>query len=117
MSEIGPVQMVAVAFDPEAEFEGKIIAELAKLEREATIRILDLLFVHRDADSGDLLALDYQGEDLGRSSGRCSGSSSRGTARCRRSRGARPAMPSASRRSRSSRWRHRSTRAARRASS
>jgi uncharacterized membrane protein len=65
MSEIGPVQMLAVAFDPEAEFEGKIIEELAKLERERTIRILDLLFVHRDADSGDLLALDYQGEDLG----------------------------------------------------
>ena len=65
MAEIGPVQMVALAFGPDADFEGKIINELAKLESERTIRILDLLFVMKDADTGELLALDYQGESLG----------------------------------------------------
>jgi hypothetical protein len=65
MSEIGPVQMIAVAFGPDANPEGRIIDELARLESERTIRILDLLFVHKDADSGELLALDHQGEDLG----------------------------------------------------
>jgi hypothetical protein len=65
MTGIGPVQLVAIGFPPEAEFEGKIMEELAKLERSGTIRILDLLFVRKDAGSGDLLALDYQGEDLG----------------------------------------------------
>jgi uncharacterized membrane protein len=65
MSEIGPVQMIAVAFVPDANPEGRIIDELARLESERTIRILDLLFVHKDADSGELLALDHQGEDLG----------------------------------------------------
>ena len=39
--------------------------ELSNLERKETIRILDLLFVHKDAETGDLLALDYQGEELG----------------------------------------------------
>jgi uncharacterized membrane protein len=39
--------------------------ELENLERHETIRILDLLFVGKDAETGDLLALDYQGEDLG----------------------------------------------------
>ena len=39
--------------------------ELEKLERHETIRILDLLFVGKDAETGDLLALDYQGEELG----------------------------------------------------
>ena len=34
-------------------------------ERHETIRILDLLFVGKDAETGDLLALDYQGEELG----------------------------------------------------
>src|SRR5215204_5914301 len=63
--EIGPVQLLAVGFDPEARFEGRIMDELAKLERHETIRILDLLFVGKDAETGDLLALDYQGEDLG----------------------------------------------------
>jgi len=65
MAEIGPVQLIAISFPPEANFEGRIMAELAKLEGSGTIRILDLLFVSKDAESGDLLALDYQGEDLG----------------------------------------------------
>jgi hypothetical protein len=65
MTEIGPVQMIVVAFGPDAQLEGRIIDELAKLESERTIRILDLLFVHKDADTGELLALDHQGEELG----------------------------------------------------
>ena len=63
--KIGPVQLVAIGFPPEAELEGKIMAELEKLEGQETIRILDLLFVGRDAETGDLLALEHQGEELG----------------------------------------------------
>jgi uncharacterized membrane protein len=63
--KIGPVQLLAVGFDPDARFEGKILDELESLERHETIRILDLLYVGKDAETGDLLALDYQGEDLG----------------------------------------------------
>jgi hypothetical protein len=65
MKETGPVQLLAIGFGPGANFEGRIMDELSKLERQETIRILDLLFVHKDAESGDLLALDYQGEELG----------------------------------------------------
>ena len=64
-TQIGPVQLLGIGFGPEAQFEGRIMDELAKLERNETIRILDLLFVHKDAETGDLLALDYQGEELG----------------------------------------------------
>jgi uncharacterized membrane protein len=63
--KIGPVQLVAIGFGPEAKFEGKIMDELSRLERQETIRILDLLFVQKDAKTGDLLALDYQGKELG----------------------------------------------------
>jgi len=63
--KIGPVQLVVIGFPLEAEFEGRIMAELERLERHETIRILDLLFVGKDAETGDLLVLDYQGEDLG----------------------------------------------------
>jgi uncharacterized membrane protein len=63
--KIGPVQLVAIGFPLEAEFEGRIIEELERLERHETIRVLDLLFVSKDAETGDLLALDYQGEELG----------------------------------------------------
>jgi uncharacterized membrane protein len=62
---IGPVQLLAVGFDPDARFEGRIMDELENLEHYETIRILDLLFVGKDAETGDLLALDYQGEELG----------------------------------------------------
>jgi uncharacterized membrane protein len=65
MEKIGPVQLLAVGFGPEAKFEGKIMDELSRLECQETIRILDLLFVQKDAETGDLLALDYQGPDLG----------------------------------------------------
>src|SRR5215208_1504459 len=60
---IGPVQLLAVGFDPDARFEGRIMEELENLERHETIRILDLLFVGKDVETGDLLALDYQGEE------------------------------------------------------
>ena len=63
--KIGPVQLVAIGFPPYAEFEGRIMDELERLESHETIRILDLLFVGNDAETGDLLALDYQGEELG----------------------------------------------------
>ena len=63
--KIGPVQLVAIGFGLEANFEGRIMDELSRLERHETIRILDLLFVGKDAETGDLLALDYQGEELG----------------------------------------------------
>src|SRR3954468_13419056 len=65
MKEIGPVQLLAIGFGPAAKFEGRVMDELSKLENQKTIRILDLLFVHKDAETGDLLALDYQGEELG----------------------------------------------------
>ena len=64
--KIGPVQLVAIGFPPDAEFEGRIMDELERLESHETIRILDLLFVGKDAETGDLLALDYQGEESGR---------------------------------------------------
>jgi uncharacterized membrane protein len=63
--KIGPVQLLAIGFPPDADFEGRIMAELERLESHETIRVLDLLFVARDTETGDLLALDYQGEDLG----------------------------------------------------
>jgi uncharacterized membrane protein len=63
--KIGPVQLVVIGFPLGAELEGRIMAELERLERHEIIRILDLLFVGKDAETGDLLALDYQGEDLG----------------------------------------------------
>jgi uncharacterized membrane protein len=65
MTQIGPVQLIAVGFGPDAKFERRILEELATLEEHRTVRVLDLLFVLHDAESGELVVLDYQGEDLG----------------------------------------------------
>ncbi|HEU4658720.1 MAG TPA: hypothetical protein VFR97_14415 [Capillimicrobium sp.] len=62
---IGPVQLVAIGFGPDADFKGRVWAELERLEQAGTIRLLDLLFVARDGETGDLVALEHQGEDLG----------------------------------------------------
>ena len=39
--DIGPVQLLAIGFDANARFEGRIMDELESLERHETIRILD----------------------------------------------------------------------------
>jgi uncharacterized membrane protein len=66
MTDIGPVQLISIGFEPDANFEGRIVYELAKLESERTIRILDLLFIARDVDSDEIVVLEHEGgENLG----------------------------------------------------
>jgi uncharacterized membrane protein len=63
VTEIGPVQLISVGFEPEANFEGRIVDELAALEKERTIRILDLLFIARDTDSDEIVVVEHQGTE------------------------------------------------------
>jgi uncharacterized membrane protein len=66
MADIGPVQLISIGFDRDANFEGKVVDELAKLESERTIRVLDVLFIARDPDSEETVVLDHPGtENLG----------------------------------------------------
>ena len=66
MAEIGPVQLISIGFDRDANFEGRVIEELAKLESERTIRVLDVLFIARDTDSEDTVVLEHpDAEDMG----------------------------------------------------
>ena len=63
MTEIGPVQLISVGFEPEANFEGRIADELAALQRERTIRVLDLLFIARDTDSDEIVVVEQRGTE------------------------------------------------------
>ncbi|HTX69468.1 MAG TPA: DUF6325 family protein [Solirubrobacterales bacterium] len=65
MTEIGPVQMIAIGFGPGTGTGETILESLAELEGERTVRVLDILFVDKDAETGDLIAGELQGEDLG----------------------------------------------------
>ena len=46
---IGPVQLIVVGFN-HPEFHGEIIAELERLHDDETVRVIDALAVHKDAN-------------------------------------------------------------------
>ena len=46
---VGPVQLIVIGFN-HPEFHGEIIAELERLHDEETVRVIDALAVHKDAD-------------------------------------------------------------------
>jgi uncharacterized membrane protein len=46
---IGPVQMIVLGFT-QPNFHGEIIAELQRLHDDGTVRVIDALAVHKDAD-------------------------------------------------------------------
>ncbi len=56
----GPMQMVVIGFE-EPEFHGKVLKELRSLREKGTMRLIDLLFVWKDA-SGKVT--DFQATDL-----------------------------------------------------
>jgi hypothetical protein len=65
LAQIGPAQVMSVGFEPGANFEGRIADELARLESQGIIRVLELLFVARDTDSDELVVLEHQEESMG----------------------------------------------------
>jgi|SRR4051794_5384478 len=46
---IGPVQLIVLGFE-HPEFHGEIIAEIEKLRESDTVRVIDALAVHKDAE-------------------------------------------------------------------
>jgi uncharacterized membrane protein len=46
---IGPVQLIVLGFS-HPEFHGEIVAELERLKQSETVRVIDALAVHKDAD-------------------------------------------------------------------
>ena len=58
---IGPVEYIIVGF-PGNTFNGEIAPELGKLVDSGTIRILDLVFITKDAD-GNVGAVEFEDHD------------------------------------------------------
>ena len=46
---IGPVQLIVLGFN-HPHFHGEVIAELERLRESDTVRVIDALAVHKDAD-------------------------------------------------------------------
>ena len=66
MTQLGPVELLFVEF-PGNQFTGEIIPALKELIDQGTIRILDLVFVAKDADGNavgiELEALEQESKD------------------------------------------------------
>src|SRR3954471_18493154 len=59
-------QLLSFHFGPEAAFEGQLLGALQRLESGGTLRILDVLFIQNDRETGELVAANLRGEGAGR---------------------------------------------------
>jgi DNA-binding NarL/FixJ family response regulator len=60
-----PLQVIAVGFGPGADFEGRVLAEVDRLEGRGVLRLLDVLFVAKDQDGAIQQLVVGDDEDLG----------------------------------------------------
>ncbi len=58
-------QLLVYRFGPSAEFAGRLVDALEKIEIGGALDILAALFVARDAETGKLAALSVQGDEMG----------------------------------------------------
>jgi hypothetical protein len=58
-------QLLLYGFGPDAAFEGAIVGALQRMESGGTLRILGALFLHSDAETGELAAIDLRGRGAG----------------------------------------------------
>ena len=58
-------RLLAYRFPPSAEFDGSVLGALERAFHGGPLRILDLLFVARDAGTGELMALAGRGRGEG----------------------------------------------------
>ncbi len=61
----GQAQLPVYGFGPGAEFEGRLVGAIERIESGGTLRVLDVLFVMRDADSGELVVTKQRGRGQG----------------------------------------------------
>ena len=61
----GPLQVIAVGFGPGADFEGRVLAEVDRLEGRGVLRLLDVLFVSKDEDGAIQQLVVGDDEDFG----------------------------------------------------
>ena len=61
--DIGPVEILVVAF-PGNQFTGEVAPALADLVESGLIRVIDLVFVTKDA-AGDVVGMELSGLDAG----------------------------------------------------
>jgi hypothetical protein len=54
-------QFLAYRFEPGARFEGQLVGALERVESGGAIRVLEILFVTREPETGELTAISLRG--------------------------------------------------------
>ena len=57
--------LLVYRFEPGGRFEGQLVGAIERIESGGTLRVLDVLFVMRDADTAELVAIERQGRGQG----------------------------------------------------
>jgi hypothetical protein len=60
-----PAQLLVYGFVPGGEFEGRLVGAIERIESGGTLRVVDVLFVMRDADTEELVAIERRGRGAG----------------------------------------------------
>jgi hypothetical protein len=60
-----PRQLLLYRFEADANFEGRLVGALERMESGGALRIVEALFVSRDAETGKLAALDLRSRGAG----------------------------------------------------
>ena len=58
-------QLLLYRFDAGARFEGRLVGALERMESGGALRIVEAIFVGRDAETGELAALDLRSRGAG----------------------------------------------------
>jgi hypothetical protein len=61
----GAAQLLVYGFGTDANFEGRLVGALERIESGGALRILEALFVASDPGTGELVAVDLQGDSGG----------------------------------------------------
>jgi DNA-binding NarL/FixJ family response regulator len=61
----GPLQVIAVSFGPGADFEGRILTEVDRLQGRGVLRLLDMLFIAKNEDGTIQRLVVGDDEDFG----------------------------------------------------
>jgi DNA-binding NarL/FixJ family response regulator len=61
----GPLQVIAVGFGPGADFEGRVLAEVDRLQGRGVLRLLDVFFVAKDEEGTIRQLIVGDDEDFG----------------------------------------------------
>jgi hypothetical protein len=61
----GFTQLLVYRFGPRAEFEGRLVGALQRIESGGVLRVRDVVFVRSDAETGELEAVTVRGDGTG----------------------------------------------------